>query len=222
MHPDTDDSDDHLVVSYLTLRRMLGLLGIALPFVLYFGGLILFSENLQHSLSEYYHTDMRDVFVGAIIAIGMFLFAYTGYKDDEPISDKMVANFAGACAVGLALFRTTGPDSDADLVGVIHVAFSALFFLSLAYMSYFLFTKTDPSKPPTPQKLARNRIYEICAYVMLVAVVAIAAFKWLLPQATQDAWNAYAPVFWLEALAIVAFGVSWLIKGETLLRDEAV
>jgi hypothetical protein len=29
------------------------------------------------------------------------------------------------------------------------------------------------------------------------------------------------PVFWLEAIAIVAFGVSWLVKGEAILGDDA-
>jgi hypothetical protein len=28
------------------------------------------------------------------------------------------------------------------------------------------------------------------------------------------------PVFWLESLAIVAFGVSWLTKGQAILRDR--
>jgi len=28
------------------------------------------------------------------------------------------------------------------------------------------------------------------------------------------------PVFWLEAAALVAFGVSWLVKGEALLADK--
>ena len=29
-----------------------------------------------------------------------------------------------------------------------------------------------------------------------------------------------APRFWLEAIAIVAFGVSWLTKGEAILKDQ--
>jgi hypothetical protein len=28
------------------------------------------------------------------------------------------------------------------------------------------------------------------------------------------------PVFWLEAFALWAFGVSWFVKGETLWKDE--
>ena len=30
------------------------------------------------------------------------------------------------------------------------------------------------------------------------------------------------PVFWLESLAIVAFGVSWFVKGEAILKDEVL
>jgi hypothetical protein len=28
------------------------------------------------------------------------------------------------------------------------------------------------------------------------------------------------PLLWLESIAIAAFGISWLIKGETLLKDN--
>jgi len=176
MPADGDDSDDDLVISYLTLRRMLGVLGIALPFVLYFGGLIFFGDTLQYSISDYYHTRMRDVFVGIIVAIGMFLFSYTGYKDSAPITDNTVTNLAGGSAIGLALFRTA-PGTELDLGGAIHLVFSALFFLGLAYMAFFLFTKSDPSNPPTPRKLIRNTVYRVCAVVMGAAVVLIAAFK---------------------------------------------
>jgi len=30
----------------------------------------------------------------------------------------------------------------------------------------------------------------------------------------------FKPVFWLEALSVVSFGVSWLTKGEAILGDE--
>ena len=28
------------------------------------------------------------------------------------------------------------------------------------------------------------------------------------------------PVFWLKSVAVVAFGVSWPVKGETILKDQ--
>jgi len=30
----------------------------------------------------------------------------------------------------------------------------------------------------------------------------------------------YAPIFWLEGIAVIAFGVSWLTKGEAILKDK--
>jgi len=40
-------------------------------------------------------------------------------------------------------------------------------------------------------------------------------------QNTKAALADLTPVFWLEAVADVAFGVSWLVKGEAILADEA-
>jgi hypothetical protein len=30
----------------------------------------------------------------------------------------------------------------------------------------------------------------------------------------------FEPRFWLESIAIVAFGISWLTKGEAILKDQ--
>lgn len=221
------DPNDSLVISYLTLRRTLGVLGISLPFILAVGGLIVFGIGLQTSISDYYHTGMGDVFVGIIVAIGLFLASYTGYPktghNDPPISDNAAGNIASVCAVGLALFPTT-PDIAATAqdktIGLIHLIFSAIFFLALAYFSYFLFTRTDPTRKPTDRKLRRNRVYRVCGVVILAALVLIVV-EWVLPEATRQALSPYKPVFWLESLAVVAFGASWLVKGKTLWRDRA-
>lgn len=228
---DVPDANDNLLISYLTLRRTLGVLGISLPFILAIGGLVVFKTGLQTSISDYYHTGMGDVFVGIIVAIGLFLASYTGYQntdetDDPPISDNAAGNIACVCAVGLALFPTT-PDNIppvielgefAETTGVVHFIFAAIFFLLLAYFSFFLFTRTHPHRTPTPQKLARNRIYKICGVIIFAAIILIAAAFLGLPESTRDELK---PVFWLEAAAVVAFGFSWLIKGETLWRDPA-
>lgn len=236
-------SNDHLVISYLTLRRALGVLGIGLPFVLAIGGAVFFATGLQESISDYYYTGMGDVFVGIMVAIGLFLASYTGHKNtgqnDPLLSDNVAGNIASVGAVGLAIFPTApgpatdtiariigiamfpaapDPDSIAAIVGIAHFAFAAVFFLTLAYISYFLFTRSDPDKEPTPQKLKRNRVYRACAIAILAALVLIAAAKLVLPESMVDGLKL---VFWLEAIAVVAFGTSWLIKGETLLSDPA-
>ncbi|MGB0789115.1 MAG: hypothetical protein ACPGQR_06225, partial [Marinirhabdus sp.] len=68
-----------LVVSYLTLRNAIGIIGIALPIVLLLGSVALFEcDELHQSISHYYHTRMRNVFVGALCAVALFLFCYKG------------------------------------------------------------------------------------------------------------------------------------------------
>ena len=211
-------SENALVFSYLAHRKTIGILGIALPFVVSLGALLLFQTELQRSISSYYHTDMRSVFVGTLWALGIFLISYKGHK---PVDD-MVGHLGGIAAVGMALFPTTYDDPCAGssaAIGTVHVVFAGLFFLTLIYFSLFLFTKTDPDKSPSKRKLQRNLVYRVCGYTMSLCIALIAIF-FLLPDGVKSSLKAYKPVFWLEALAIVAFGISWFTKGEAILKDE--
>jgi len=217
--------DSILVISYLGLRKAIGILGIALPFVLPFGQILLHALGIQsalhspvveNSVSYYYHTDMRNIFVGSMCAIGVFLMSYRGYE----IWDAIAGRFAFVCAIGVALFPTSPlpvATTDEKLIGGIHLTFAALLFLTLACISLFLFIKTDPNKTPTPQKLKRNRVYRFSGYVILacIALIVVAALPPIKAMVEQ-----LKPRFWLEAIAIVAFGVSWLTKGEAILKDQ--
>lgn len=210
--------NDELVFSYLTLRKAIGILGIALPFVVSLGALLLFQTGIQSSISGYYHTGMRDVFVGALCAIGFFLLSYRGYER----SDHIAGDLAFIFAVGAALFPVT-PDgattSNVRLIGVVHLIFAALFFSALIYFSLCLFTKTDPDKPPTQRKRLRNKVYKTCGYTMIICMVLIVIY-YLLPRGMQSLLETYKPVYCLETAAILAFGVSWFTKGEAILKDE--
>lgn len=206
------------VISYLALRKAIGLLGIALPFVLSLGALILFREGLQSSISDYYHTGMGDVFVGTLCVIGVFLFSYRGYERSDDIAGDLACLFA----VGAALFAIAPEEASdtARVIGYVHMACAAGFFLTLIYFSLFLFTKTDPTKSPTRRKLQRNMVYKACGYTMAVCILLIALYE-LLVDKQESSLEAYRPVFWLEAVTVVAFGISWLTKGEAILQDEA-
>lgn len=67
------------IISYLTLRKFIGFLGMGLPFILLIGGWWDFGEGIQSSVSAYYHTGMRNAFVGILFALGVFLMTYKGY-----------------------------------------------------------------------------------------------------------------------------------------------
>ena len=205
---------DPRIISYMTLRQAVGYLGILLPFVLAIGNWLIFSAGLQGSVSDYYYTPMRGVLVGGLCVIGAFLLAYHGYDR----WDSLFSNAAGIGAVGVALFPTPpdNPSARATIVGYFHFAFGALMFSSLIVIALWLFRKTDPNSAPTRVKQLRDRVYLICGIVMLVAL----SFAGIASLPFATALNPINPVFWGEATAIVAFGVSWLVKGQVILRDK--
>ena len=90
------------VLSFYRVRQALGILGLVFPVLLLIGGWI---ENarIEPSISDYYHTTLRDIFVGALFAIGIFLVSYKGHARDnrEPISDNLAATLAGVGPSGL-------------------------------------------------------------------------------------------------------------------------
>lgn len=209
-------SDNPLVISYLGLRKAIGIIGTALPFVLAFGNILLEGPGIESSISAYYYTAMRDVFVGSLCAIAVFLMSYKGYER----KDDIAGDFAFIFAIGVALFPTTpdeNPTSRDRLIGALHLLFAALFLLTLAYFSLALFRKTDPNKKPTRRKLQRNVVYTICGYTILASLALIVVIKLMLGDTPLKHLD---PVFWLESVTVVAFGVSWLTKGEAILKDN--
>src|SRR5438105_4006044 len=154
--------------SYLFLRRGIGIIGVALPFVLSIGKIILDSPGILSSISAYYYSVMRDVFVGSLWAVAVFLICY---QYDYP--DDIASTIAGCCAIGIALFPTP-PDMGATqqqlAIGLVHSLFAACFFLILALMAIFLFRRTDQDNP-TRRKRQRNVVYLICGIVILACLV---------------------------------------------------
>jgi len=201
--------------SYWALRKAVGWIGVLLPFVLVIGAILVFHENrnIQESISHYYHTDMRDVFVGALCAVALFMFFYTGYDE----RDNWAGHAAGLFAIGIAWFPTTEVGSS-DFIGKIHFVCAASFFLVLSYFSLFLFTKTKKGRDPTPQKKTRNKIYLTCGLIMIACLIAIALYKIFVKDPHPESFFVFAA----ETIALVAFGVSWLTKGETLYPDKPV
>jgi hypothetical protein len=210
-----DGTSSSLVFSYLALRRAIGYLGIGLPFVLFIGALVLQGAGVEPSISDYYYTIMRNVFVGTLCAIGVFLMSYHGYEKVDDIAGDLACIFA----VGVALFPTVpahDPTHTQVIIGYAHYSFAAAFFLTLAYFCLCLFRKTDATKPMTLQKLIRNRVYTACGWIILVCITLLAVYGAFLQNTSIAEWR---PVFWLEAIAVIAFGASWLVKGEAILQD---
>lgn len=224
------EKENKLVLSYLTVRKLIGILGFFLPLMLVLGSIIIgCCEEIQISISNYYHTNMRDVFVGYVCTLSIFLFSYKGYD----IIDRIVSALAGIFGVIVALMPTNIKISLIDgsipqcniwcdverysVIGTIHLIAAGLFILSMAYFTLFLFTKGETN--PTPEKIIRNKIYKSAGYIMLVCITILVVF-FALPDTVTQPLLKYKPVFWLETIAFIAFGFSWLVKGGLLFKDR--
>jgi hypothetical protein len=220
---DTAKKDNGIVVSYLTLRTTIGRLGIALPGLLIVYNAITTSE-LRPSISAYYYTGMRDIFVGILITLGAFMLTYKGYEDRtfkkrdgttgrRLLSDRTASGISGVCAVFVALFPTD--EATSTMTGAIHLTAACCLFLTFAYMSIKLFTISTATEM-TPRKRIRNRVYMTCGWIIVACIATVAVYKATNSHALDD----FRLVFWMEAGSLVAFGFSWLTKGEAILGDK--
>jgi hypothetical protein len=53
----------------------------------------------------------------------------------------------------------------------------------------------------------------------MLGAIGLIVLHALLSRDITGSLDRLAPVFWFEGLAVVAFGVSWLTKGEAILKD---
>lgn len=219
-------STNPVVLSYYTMRRMVGLIALTLPFALAAGSILaaLLSPDhqlphplLQRSLSDYYYTPMRDLYVGSLCAIAAFLACSRGYD----LRDEITGYLAGAVTVGVACCPSFNPRGNhftqLDFeFGIAHTVFAALMYLMLAYICIFLFRKSAPEKPFTHRKRNRNRIYVSSGLIMVACMVAMVGLtiRSVVERRHPSHW-----LFWCESVALFAFGVAWLTKGEGFMRD---
>ena len=214
-----------LVISYLTLRKAIGILGIAFPVVLVSGSILAGGcEEIQNSISNYYHTNMRNIFVGILCAVALFLFSYKGYERKDNIAGHLACLFA----LGVAFFPASVDDPlplcnfpsfiKSPVISLVHFISAALFFTALSYFSIVLFTKSKNKESRTGRKKKRNRVYRVCGFIMLGCIILIGVY-FLILKGSYSRLQHIKPVFWLESIALWAFGISWLVKGEVLLKD---
>ncbi len=212
-----------------TLRKVVGLLGVGLPVFLYVFLLIDtgYGRPLE-SISHYYYTRVCGIFVITVSLLAIFLIIYKGRRP----ADFILSTVAGVFALLLVLFPTSNIDllSESYPVSVttlneskfrvsLHYFSAAIFLMSLAGMSIFVFTKPDyPEEHPTKQKRVRNVIFVICGFV-IVAALLIAFLEGYL-EVISLPFLGESVTFWMETIAVESFGLSWLVKAQVLFKDK--
>ena len=66
------------------------------------GAWLIFQTGIQDSISAYYYTGTRNIFVGTLWAIGFFFFSYKEYDHRDQIAGGLAFMFA----LGASLFPT--------------------------------------------------------------------------------------------------------------------
>jgi Protein of unknown function (DUF998) len=215
--PANESQDDRFFrKSFLKTRVVVGVIGILLPPVLVIGNRMVFGRSgILPSLSDYYHSDMRNWFVGSLWAIGSGLLVYLAARRN--LADSVISFVAGLVAVGVALFPTNAPHTVPTTISKLHVVFAAVLFVLLGVIC-FRFGNRDGKRMDRSVRWRTwwGRVHRGCAVVIWVAVVASVAL------AARGSDNNHT-VLVGETVAVLAFGFSWFLKGSELfniLRQE--
>jgi hypothetical protein len=214
MEPGAVRQGSELIHSFLALRKSVGLIAMALPFVL----LLVYGEGLG-SVSQGYYTAGGALFVAGVCTIGVFLLFYRGFDG----RDRVASFIAGAAALlvgvvpcgcgkeaGPPLLWGWGPSYAESVWPGVHLLAAALLFGVLALFCLWLFPLSDVPRHANRKKDHRNITYFVCGGVIVGCLLALfvhfAVVRWLGP----------GGVFWLETVMLLAFGFSWAVKGEAI------
>lgn len=208
--------------SYKALRTLIGVLGMALPFILVLMAWLVTGLPLQESISIYYYSNMGTFLTGILFTVGFFLVSYKGYN----LIDHLVTTVTGIAGMGVASFPCFNILFEGERVGIFqlpirssdifHLISAGLFFFLLAMNSLFLFTQTD-GQGDLERKQKRNAVYIACGCVILAALGGLLFSMLFIPKAVTDRFHV---VILLETVCLLAFGISWLTKGEAFLPDR--
>ena len=174
--------------------------------------------------------------IAGICAFGVAMLPTSGPGCERlPFPARIFAKLSEKTVEGESvLYPAQDPDRFFELfkfVGILHYASAVLLLSFLAYYSFVVFTRVIPSVnanedgTPTAVKKIRNKIYITSGVLIVVSILVLGASA-LISRISGESWNWWNDfnlTFWFEALALVSFGVSWMVKSRfygKLLLDE--
>jgi len=232
-----DPEQSGYVRAYLLLRIAIGVIGLLLPFTVMLAVDVLEGTNpfVRGSVSAYYYTGARDLFVGSLAVIGVFLIFYKFPMPETPNrhrSERRRGTVAGVGALLVAYFPTGRPGCDGDpdcvlvprtplqqtlgegFVEAVHYLGAGVFIVALGIMAFAFGEAEGPgtSRPLDKRKRQKftpeewQRFHRTCGVLIFGSLAVLAVIK------IAGLPDEYA-LFIVEAVCSVAFGASWLAKG---------
>jgi hypothetical protein len=190
------------IFDYRALRLMMGIIAFVMPFLV-----TVIAQAQLTSISASYHTPARDYFVGLLFVVAALMFAYNGHTSKESLASKG----AGLSAVLVALFPTSSVACVSSQSSIIHGIAAITLFLILMYFCFGPFRENTKGKGG--KKGIRAKLYFLCGMVMLAAMLAGLISKLVFSCQTVNDWNI---TYWVEAVALGAFGLAWIVAGKII------
>jgi hypothetical protein len=204
---------DHMIGTYRSMRLGIAWIGIGLPLTLLIGGMWIDGGGLRGSMSAYYYSpSMRNIFVGALITIGVFLYLYKGFSTRENVA----LNAAGLFAVVVALLPTSPEVGPAASTAIYHRTMAVLFFLCIAYVAIACAGDTLSLIRDTNRASALQRQYRVLGALMIASPATVVAIN----LAGVDSATLH-PTFWIEASGVWVFSAYWFVKSNELSQTNA-
>lgn len=241
-----DTNNNPYLISYRTLRQLIGVLGILLPIICWMVNAwvnhldllnnplwvdigksqhYISGPDLKASVSHFYYTAAGPLFTGILITVSIFLYCYTGYpekKNDDRFSwltDKRITVFAASCALGIVIFPT---DSDKVISDNIHIFVTARFtgILHLSFATLFFLSMAIMSIINFRRHPGKVLIKDAEGKLYLICGFGIIACILALGiySITRGAghWLWGRFVYVMEVFILLFFGIAWLVKGKSI------
>jgi hypothetical protein len=167
---------------------------------------------LPDSISGYYHTDARNLLVGALVASGVALFLYKGFNKAE----NLLLNVAGLSAIGVAFFPCRpdpGATDNSDGGFWVHGVFALIAFGAMGLVAVFFASWTVERLQDGVLKRRFRRAYRVLG-VLMIALPVVAMI-------TTSVLKESHSTFWAESAGLYAFAGYWFTKTVEYRKNNA-
>ena len=188
----------HANLAFLIKSFGIGVTALAVPVVLPLVG----GYDGHYSISYFYHVpETRDLFVGLLWALGLFLVLFQGLSRAE----NLLLTLAGILLILVAMVPT-GAEQCTDTALDWHEGFAVGFFACL-FVVALVFSKGRLAYilwPPLRRRF--EGAYNLAGCLMIgLPLTAWGLHLWRGPECGHA-------IFWIEAAAIAAFAFFWFVK----------